>query len=149
MSGGRVSLVTVPPVRRVPPLLEESFIPGGRVIRSCRRMEKRKKKGRNETEIRLNRHRSSWPDASTATDSLAASSLYFLLSATRFERPDDDFTRYPLLYFCFGLSLFYVGCHSMTGWNIVDEISRRAAIFFSRLHSGTRVITSFQLLFPR
>lgn len=44
MSGGRVSLVTVPPVRRVPPLLEESFIPGGRVIRSCRRMEKEKKK---------------------------------------------------------------------------------------------------------
>lgn len=32
-------------------------------------------------------------------------SLCFLLSATRFERPDDDFTRYPLLYFCFGLSL--------------------------------------------
>lgn len=41
MSGGRVSLVTV---RRVPPLLEESFIPGGRVIRSCRRRKKEEKK---------------------------------------------------------------------------------------------------------
>lgn len=44
MSGGRVSLVTVSPVRRVPPLLEESFIPGGRVIRSCRRRKKEEKK---------------------------------------------------------------------------------------------------------
>lgn len=121
----------------------------GRVIRSCRRRKKQKKKRKErETEIRLNRHGSSWPGASTATlIHSRRSSLCFLLSATRFERPDDDFTRYPLLYFCFGLSLFHVGCHSMTG----EEYCRRnfqACRHLLLSHSGTRVITSFQLLFP-
>lgn len=78
-------------------------------------------------------------------------SLCFLLSATRFERPDDDFTRYPLLYFCFDLSLslsLHVSCHSMTGRNYCRRyLEACRAIFFSRLHSCN--YEQFQLLFPR
>lgn len=69
-------------------------------------------------------------------------SLCFLLSATRFERPDDDFTRYPLLYFCFGLSLS-LSMSAVTRWRggiIVDDIWRRAEPSSSLV--SIRVITS-------